>query len=490
MMPNTCFPPSLPPALARDGWWLDSPPPPPQTVYASGDSGHFLRGVGLLLLVALADFLFWDHALGASLALYALVVFATATLDLRPRKNLLRPALLVGLGALPVVDFVQPLSLAFMAGSLLTALVWARLPAASGAQLCAGAIEFGLRVISLVTLPLLGRQLYLTARQNSAPQAWRNWLFPLGGSLVFAALLLDANPLLAQILTFDFDKTRLFQRLLFWAGIALIVLPLLQARPPQTAPLPQLSLRWGFGITATSTLRALWMFNALIGVQSLLDLSILSGGARLPEGMSYASYAHRGAYPLLATALLAGLFALAARPYLREHRATLPLMLLWLGQNVLLSLSALLRLDLYVGALGLTYLRFYAMVWMGLVAAGLALTAWQALRAHGNDWLLKRAVALGVAVFYACSFLNIAQEIARQNLQSGNPVDWSYLCSLGPMASGPIRAASRSDAEVARSAWAYGCPRPPALAQDWRDFGFRNRRVALYLKHLPLEPAR
>ena len=54
------------------------------------------------------------------------------------------------------------------------------------------------------------------------------------------------------------------------------------------------------------------MFNALFAVQTVLDLAYLWGGVRLPDGMTYADYAHRGAYPLIATALLAAAFVLAA----------------------------------------------------------------------------------------------------------------------------------------------------------------------------------
>ena len=43
-----------------------------------------------------------------------------------------------------------------------------------------------------------------------------------------------------------------------------------------------------------------------------MDFVYLWGGKTLPDGMSYAEYAHRGAYPLIATALLAGAFVLVA----------------------------------------------------------------------------------------------------------------------------------------------------------------------------------
>ena len=59
-------------------------------------------------------------------------------------------------------------------------------------------------------------------------------------------------------------------------------------------------------------LRSLIVFNLMFAVQTMLDAAYLWGGVALPDGMSYASYAHRGAYPLIVTALLAAGFVLVA----------------------------------------------------------------------------------------------------------------------------------------------------------------------------------
>ncbi len=221
------------------------------------------------------------------------------------------------------------------------------------------------------------------------------------------------------------------------------------------------------------------MFNLLIRVQSVMDASILIGGAALPVGMSYAGYAQRGAYPLLVTALLAGVFALAARPFLGEHRALRPLMLVWLGQNVLLCLSALLRLDLYVDVYGLTYLRVYAMIWMGLVAGSLSLTAWQVWRRRTNDWLVLRALILAVTTLYVCAFVNFAGVIAEKNLTGNVRQDRSYICNLGQMASSPVRHASCGPDSVHGDDCGILSCDALVVPQDkgWRDFSFRIWRV-------------
>ena len=50
----------------------------------------------------------------------------------------------------------------------------------------------------------------------------------------------------------------------------------------------------------------------LFAVQTNLDVTFLWGNAALPADITYAAYAHRGAYPLILTALLAAGFVLVA----------------------------------------------------------------------------------------------------------------------------------------------------------------------------------
>lgn len=425
---------------------------------------------GLLLL---ADLLFWKQPVGVSLALFAGAVLAAASWHLPPSR-LIGPTLLLLAGAAPVVELVQVLSVAFLLAALIGAVVWARQPADPETLLRLSGRMAGRLPLDGGIAAVRGVGALLAARPVSSAQGLRavlrGWAFPVGGSMVFAALLLDANPVLARLFDLRLDLAELAGRALFWAGVGLAVWPFLDA----PAALPEGSRRTAtrrlpdIGINATSTLRALAMFNVLIAVQTGLDLSILVGGADLPKGMTYAIYAHRGAYPLLATALLAGAFALAARPWLAAHRLIRPLMLLWLAQNVALALSALLRLDLYVGTYGVTYLRLYAMIWIVLVAAGLGLIAWQALRGTSNRWLVMRLVGMGLGTLYLCCFVNFAALIAAENLRRGN-FDTYYGCSLGPMAAAVL-------ADEPGLCPYIVLPR----IEGWRDWGFREWRVGRY----------
>ena len=94
------------------------------------------------------------------------------------------------------------------------------------------------------------------------------------------------------------------------------------------------------GVSVASVTLSLILFNSLFALQNGLDLAFLWSGAGLPEGVTLAEYAHRGAYPLIATALLAGLFVLVTlRPGSETASAPLirRLVVVWVGQNIFLA---------------------------------------------------------------------------------------------------------------------------------------------------------
>ncbi len=502
----------LPASIAQDGWWLscdsaeDSPAASPPRHSNWADLSRKSSGalLALVVLVALADWLFWGYAPGISIALFSWALFGAAALLSTPNIRHLKPALLfLLLTSLPVIEHYQALSLGFQLFGLVTAIAWSHLLAkAQIEELPAAALHL------LRALPLSGLRAFLKALFSSPTERGtkdsqtskraaalsrhaRNWSFPVGGALVLITLMLQANPLLEQglldLLEFDLDVVALLQRLMFWSGTALMIWPLLV--PVQTkasrAPEPASGAkrqRPSFGLNGGSVLRALVVFNLILTVQSGLDLSILFGGAELPQGMTLANYAHRGAYPLLITAMLAGGFALAARPYLNNHASLKPLMMLWLGQNALLGLTSVQRLDLYVASFGLTYLRLYAMIWIALVVVGLLLTAWQILKTRSNRWLLLRCTGLGVGTLYLCAFVNFAGVIAAQNLsmKSTQMLDLYYLCTLGPNASAGIHTALQANPNLTIPSGYHSCWEISAEQDNWREWGFRSWRVSSY----------
>jgi hypothetical protein len=227
--------------------------------------------------------------------------------------------------------------------------------------------------------------------------------------------------------------------LFFWGFIGLIVWRLLSPRLMLRGPTFQSSVDWLDlpGISVVSVTISLIAFNALFALQNGLDLAILWSGAALPEGVTLAQYAHRGAYPLILTALLAGGFVLVtARPGtpIGQSRLIRRMVYVWIAQNVLLVASTMLRTANYIEAYKLTELRIEALIWMALVAIGLLLICARLALAKTSIWLINAnlaaaALVLGVsaAVDYdrVAAGWNVAH--AREVGGRGTSIDLCYL---------------------------------------------------------------
>ncbi|MCB1381910.1 MAG: DUF4173 domain-containing protein [Notoacmeibacter sp.] len=352
------------------------------------------------------------------------------------------------------------------------------------------------------------------------------WLMPVSAALVFLLLFISANPVLDHWIA-AFDIAWLLEwidigRLVLWAVLAGMIWPVLRARLPLRLRISgtvaakragTTSVAAGNGVLETffgeaAILRALVLFNLLFALQTSMDIAYLWGGVALPDGMSYAGYAHRGAYPLIVTALLAAGFVLAAtRP--GTAPATNPAILLlvgvWVMQNIGLVLSSILRLDLYVSVYALTYWRVAAFIWMGLVAAGLALILIRIATRRSIDWLVGANLAILACVLMASCFVNFASLIATHNanqMLSGKarPVmlDAAYMGSLGPQALPAItrlleecrredgsRLNARQCGTLERYRAALTRQHEEAMGGDWRGKGLRSLRLAARIADNP-----
>lgn len=294
-------------------------------------------------------------------------------------------------------------------------------------------------------------------RKPQAVQGLRRTLpalvLPLVGSAVILLLFASANPVLEHFLaslSLPFPDEMLFERLLFWAFVSVVVWGVL--RPRRSRPFfgtfrgsGDLALP---GVSPTSVLLSLIAFNLLFAMQNLMDLTWLWGLVPLPQGMTLADYAHRGAYPLIATALLAALFVLVTlRP--GSQTAAIPLVrwlvMLWIVQNVVLVASAMLRLYDYIDAYSLTRLRIAALAWMGLVALGLGLILWRLLKEKSAAWLINANCGAAALLLCTYAFVDTGTIAAQWNVRHAREVDGDgalldlcYLAELGPSALLPL----------------------------------------------------
>jgi hypothetical protein len=465
-------------------------------------------------LVGLADWLFFRHPVGISAAVF-LVFVAVGVLAANParatRRELMAGARLLLAALLPLVEEAGPLSLLFAASSIaLFGLIVAARPSGPWHEKLAEA--WRLLLAGPFRLPgdlVHARRAAL--RRGAPPFAVSGlgaWLVPLGFTAVFVGLFAAANPLIEGWLSgISLARTSAIVdgwRLLFWAAALLAVWPFVHLRAIRRVKMPALALesevvppevsRVIFG--AEAILRSLILFNLIFAVQTVMDMAYLWGGVALPAGMTYAAYAHRGAYPLIVTALLAAAFVLAAmRPggAAQQSRPLRIFVFLWIGQNVLLVLSSILRLDLYVAIYSLTYWRIAAFIWMALVACGLVLIVARIVLGRSNNWLISaNAVALALTL-YACSFVDFPLLIGGFNVAhrqeaaaKGAALDLGYLGSLGAQAipamdvilhEGP----SPATVGLARTRESLALAHRTRM-RDWRAWGFRDWRLKRYLK--------
>ncbi len=421
-----------------------------------------------LALVAFGDWLFWGHEIGWTAALFALAlliacVAANRDLIARPHSYLL----LLGSGGMIAAMILDPSLLAVglfamglatflclgMPGALRDLGAWIEALALAGSQAILRCIGDAIAVPAALMRLGGGATMLGLARA---------WVLPVLGTALFLELFATANPVIGAWLD-AIDVNRVLNalptphRVMFWCATGGVVWLFLRTRLAHVEAIfaegrtPFAAVPAGFhhGVVSwlfspAAIVRSMIAFNVMFALQNALDAGYLWGHSALPPGMSFAAYAHRGAYPLMVTAVLAATFVLIAfrqdSPS-RDDRAVRALMYVWVGQNVVLVVSAIWRMMLYVEAYSLTHMRVAVLVWMGLVALGLVLIVARFWFQRTNSWLVQaNATALAV-VLYASPFADVGGYIAAYNVRHSREVsgrgvhlDLGYLRALGPSA--------------------------------------------------------
>jgi hypothetical protein len=290
------------------------------------------------VLVALADGLLWQATLGLGAALFALATGFCLVLRGTPQGI----AWLCVIGAVVLLlsnpgGLAVTLALVLMGAAALTARGWCPEAPAAAARTIIAAV--------LAALPRLPRDARQCCRHRVC--GLRAWLIPLLGALGFLVLFGLGNPLIGRwwgLLGEWLGDIGLPTpgRIVFWWAVLITVAALARAHAKSRSQAPAGAVREP---DAHWTSRCLVAFNCAFALQNACDLVYLWAGAGLPTGMTFAAYAHRGAYPLVAAALLAGTFVLVCvRPGGLAERSPLArwLVVAFLAQTVVLAISCLL----------------------------------------------------------------------------------------------------------------------------------------------------
>jgi hypothetical protein len=275
----------------------------------------------------------------------------------------------------------------------------------------------------------------------------------------------------------------------------------------QEGPVPELvAKRPTLGITEVAT--ALGALNLLFLLFVIIQFRYLFGGdvlVQVTPGLTYAEYARRGFFELLAVAALAlplvvGLDWLGRRDTPRQRRVFQALG----GAMVLLTLvilgSAMLRMVLYEDAYGYTHLRLYShafMIWL----AALCLLFLAALARERRQWLTFGVLVSLLVALGGLSLLNPDHFIAEQNLRRyevGLPLDARHLTDLSADAAPVVLraldlAVARDDVAV-RDALGRGLRQmllrlDPAVAAPWpaANLARANAHAALAARRAEIE---
>lgn len=467
------------------------------------------------VIVSVSDWLFYGHGLGISVAIFLLILAGAVAIanpvTANPRRIAWSGAILF-FGLLPIVENLD----------LLSATI-AIVATAFAATLLTNPFLDSIddHIVAARKILLTGPFRFLSDLSNmqSGSLSFSHivvWIVPLLLSTLFLVLFASANPLIENWLSLIDLRALLAAlngwRVLLWVAILLVTWRFIsthwQAKKAQDASVKETQASVVEAPNAifgpAAILRSLVLFNLLFAVQTVLDIVYLWSGVALPAGMTYADYAHRSAYPLILTALLAATFVLAAmRPGGPTERVPVIRMLVFVfvAQNVMLVISSILRLDLYVQVYSLTYWRMAALVWMIVVAVGLMLIVARIALNRSNKWLVQANLASLTVILYICAFINLPLVIADYNVShskelsgKGVKLDFNYIQSLGPQALPAIdrylRHPNRSDeafrkedglvSSVDRRREAL-VSRHQAASANWRSWSLRGWRLQRYL---------
>ncbi|HEX8521361.1 MAG TPA: DUF4173 domain-containing protein [Tepidisphaeraceae bacterium] len=503
-----------------------------------------------LLCVSLADFFFYNHRIGWTAAAFAAVLFLFIAL----RSNRFTRTAGGKLIALAAIGLVA---------ALIEQPTWLNVPytiLCLGALATINA--FGLprdfpewtkrwgRLLATGWMRLFSDNsvaIRWLVRHGVSPRIAKSivaWFIPLILAGVFLAIFAWANPILSEWLSIItthlaraleqlpnfFNLPRIF----FWLAIATFAWTLFRGRgkrfnssslspysargagrgavPPiataanpahvQPSAKPRASARGSHStsIPASLVIRCLILFNLVFALENTLDVRFLGNKQLLlPTGIEYKEYVRRGAYPLIAAALLAGAFVLITfRPNSQTEQSKWArrLVYTWIAQTIFLTATAAWRLEQYIEMSELTRLRVASVVWFFLVALGLAYVIWRILKHKSNLWLLNTNALTAAIVLYACCFINFDGMIASFNIQHcregggpGSSLDIEYFRDLGPTVlpqfekirprldiGWRIQQAAEVDHDLHQQL--------AEQQQDWRTWTFRRARAAKALNEI------
>jgi len=269
--------------------------------------------------------------------------------------------------------------------------------------------------------------------------------FPL--LLIFIALLTSADEAFASILgnLFNIDIPRVIGHVFFTIVITVPVAGFLRSMlVPRD--LPEVERPSWLELGAGETNVAIALIDILFASFVAVQVRYFFGGAALVKvapKLTYAEYARRGFFELVAVAALVVPLLLVAEWLIEKSRMT-TFRALAFAQVLLvfvILVSAYRRMQLYVDEFGLTELRLYTTAFMFLIAALLSWFVITVLAGQRQRFFLG-AIVSGLTVVIVLHAINPDALIVRTNVAQKRALDVAYLHTLSADADPALVAAN------------------------------------------------
>lgn len=428
-------------------------------------------GIGLVALAAglLGQYLFVDAAFGINVPIATVALLAAGWLvrdEARPAPRLadawLAPAAVIlaafvalrGDVTLVTLDILGAIvlsgaALASVGGLRVLERPFAALVALAG-RLALSALTAGARPLAAIATAI--PTMRGSSRGSQIAPVLRGLLIAAPLVILFVVLFSSADAVFARItedlLDWNVDFGSVPGRLAVMAVVAWVAAGLLAfvATGEDRAPRPASSVAAPdrFRLGSAEAVTVLVVLDLLFIGFVVLQGAYLFGGrdTLAASGLTYAEYARRGFFELLAVAFLVGGLILAMEAFVRARsRAYVAAAIGLVVLTIAVLASAFLRLRLYQDAYGWTELRFYVLAAIIWLAIG-AVMAIATVATDRTRWLVHGMFVLSVGFGLAFNVIGPVRLIAEQNVERAihpelvapggeTGLDVTYLASLG-----------------------------------------------------------
>ncbi len=178
------------------------------------------------------------------------------------------------------------------------------------------------------------------------------------------------------------------------------------------------------------------LLNAMLVILNVGDIQTLYFNGGLPKNVSHSDFVHDGVGViifsiLIATSLIMFLFRKEFTS-IKNNKALVACVFLWIGQNILMLSSTAFRNQIYIHDYNFTYKRIGVYVWLVLAIIGLLIMFWRIYKKQSNWYLIRTNGAVWFTVLVFSSVINWDLLITNYNIKNKPllAVDFHYLFSL------------------------------------------------------------